>query len=308
MNWPRTLFLILTLTWALDFAVAESPYLIVLGIAQDGGVPQAGTKPVSAQKVQRRFATSLALVDPDTSQRWLFEATPDFREQLYRLDQSVPVSTVPGLDGVFLTHAHIGHYTGLMHLGHEALGAQGVPVYVMPRMARFLAENGPWSQLVKYRNIRLVELAADRPVRLNERLRVTAFKVPHREEFSEVVGFRIEGPDRSVLFIPDIDSWADWAEQGSDLTQELAAVDLAYIDGTFFSDGEIPGRDMSGFPHPRIEESMQLLGALPESERRKVRFIHLNHTNPALDPGSAAYSRVEAAGFAIASEGDREGL
>eukprot|EP00957_Ditylum_brightwellii_P156501 11911053-Ditylum_brightwellii.AAC.1 len=61
-------------------------------------------------------------------------------------------------DGIFLTHAHIGHYTGLMYLGREALGAVDVPVYAMPRMRSFLKNNGPWSQLVSLGNINIQNL------------------------------------------------------------------------------------------------------------------------------------------------------
>jgi pyrroloquinoline quinone biosynthesis protein B len=129
----------------------DAPYLVVLGIAQDGGVPQAGTKdhPGWHDPAFKRLVVSLALVDPATAQRWLFEATPDFRDQLHRLDTVFPVEETPGLDGVFLTHAHMGHYTGLMYLGHESMGAQGVPVYAMPRLRAYLSSNGPWDQLVR---------------------------------------------------------------------------------------------------------------------------------------------------------------
>jgi pyrroloquinoline quinone biosynthesis protein B len=233
----------------------------------------------------------------------MFEATPDFREQLHRLDELAPVEATPGLAGIFLTHAHIGHYTGLMFLGHESIGASGVPVYALPRMAGFLEANGPWSQLVTYGNIELRPIAPESAVDLGDGLRVTAFLVPHRQEFSEVAGFRIDGPNRSVLFIPDIDSWEDWDDRGRKIEDEIASVDVAYLDATFFGDGEIPGRDMSGFPHPFITHSMERFATLPAAERDKIRFIHLNHTNPALSDG-AERQAIEKAGFRLAEEGE----
>lgn len=284
-----------------------APYVVVLGIAQDGGVPQAGDSghPAWDDPSRRRLVVSLALVDPAAGRRWLFEATPDFREQLHRLDRRAPVDrAAPGLDGIFLTHAHIGHYTGLMHLGHEEMGARGVPVHVMPRFAEYLRSNGPWSQLVRYGNVELRPLAAGRAVPLGEGLSVTPFPVPHRQEFSEVVGFRVDGPGRSVLFLPDIDSWEEWDAAGTRVEDALAGVDVAYLDATFYDDGEIPGRDMSGFPHPFVARSMRRLAPLPAEERAKVRFIHLNHTNPALDPGSAARHAIVEGGFRVAEEGE----
>lgn len=291
-------------------ATEGSPYLVVLGVAQDGGAPQAGTKehPGWTDPAFRRFATSLALIDPVSNQRWIFDATPDFREQLHQLDVIAPHEGKPGLAGIFLTHAHMGHYPGLMHLGHESMGASGVPVYAMPRMVKYLRDNGPWSQLVRYENIVLKPLEEGVSVRLNERLSVTPFLVPHRQEYSEVVGFRIEGPNRSSLFIPDIDSWEEWDEMGTRIEEIIASVDIAYLDGTFFANGEIEGRDMSGFPHPFITHSMNRFDGLAPEEKAKVRFIHLNHTNPALWPDGEAYKSVFAKGFRLAAEGERVGL
>ena len=286
----------------------SGPYLLVLGVAQDGGVPQLGSErhPAWRQPELRRLATSLALVDPRVSRRWLIEATPDIREQLYRLEQVAPRGQrpAPGLDGIFLTHAHIGHYAGLLLLGHESVGAQGVVVHVMPGMRAFLEANGPWNQLVKYGNVELQTLAENRPLALAPDLQVTAFQVPHRQEFSEVVGYRIRGPRQSVLFIPDIDSWSQWEAAGTRLEDAVCGADVALLDGTFFADGEIPGRDMSGFPHPRIKQTMARLQGLPAEVRARVRFIHLNHTNPALDSRSSAANEMERRGFRVAREGD----
>lgn len=283
----------------------RAPYLVVLGIAQDGGVPQAGSRddPAWTNPGLRRLVVSLGLVDPATGRRWMFEATPDFREQLHRLNRVAPSESVPGLDGIFLTHAHIGHYTGLIFLGHESLGASGVPVYAMPRMADFLERNGPWSQLVRYENIELRALAAGSAVELGDGLRVTPFSVPHRQEYAEVVGYRIEGPNRSALFLPDVDSWQEMDEAGSRIEDLIASVDVAYIDATFYANGEIAGRDMSGFPHPFIAQSMERFSSLPSAERNKIRFIHLNHTNPALREGEERL-KIETGGFQVAKEGE----
>lgn len=284
-----------------------SPQLIVLGIAQDAGVPQIGTDhPAFDEPRLRRHATCLGLVA--NGKRWLFEATPDIKWQLHRFDRAYPPATRPGLDGIFITHAHIGHYTGLMMLGHEAMGAHGIPVHVMPRMRAFLEQNGPWSQLVAYDNIELHSLEANTPTALTDSITVTPFLVPHRQEYAEVVGFEIAGPNRRVLFLPDIDSWHEWDAMGTRIEDALARVDVAFLDATFFANGEIPGRDMSGFPHPFIRTTMERLGKLPATERAKVHFIHLNHTNPALDPTGDASREIQRRGFRVAYEGQRLGI
>jgi pyrroloquinoline quinone biosynthesis protein B len=283
------------------------PYLLVLGVAQDAGHPQAGCvrdccAAAWLDASRRHLPTSLALVDPASGRRWLFEATPALPEQLHRLDGVAP-SRGPVLDGVFLTHAHMGHYTGLVHLGREGLGASGLPVWAMPRMAEVIRGGAPWSLLVTAGNADLRGLVAGVPVSLGAGLTVTPVAVAHRDEFSETVGFRIDGPERSVFFLPDIDRW-----QGFDLRGVVESVDVALLDGTFFADGELAGRDMSAIPHPRVRETMDLLSGLPADRRARVRFIHLNHTNPLLDSGSAASTEVAARGFGVAMEGERLAL
>jgi pyrroloquinoline quinone biosynthesis protein B len=289
---------------------AERPATIVLGIAQDGGVPQAGafSDPRWDRIDASRKVVSIGIVDPRRGTRWMIDATPDFRRQLTDLRRTGVGADRPVVDGIFLTHAHLGHYTGLMFLGFESIGAKDVPVWAMPRMAEFLRTNGPWSQLVAKGNIAIKPLADGTPIGLGDGLTVTPFLVPHRQEFSETVGFRIDGPDRSVLWLPDLDSWRELDEQGVRIEDLIASVDVAYLDGTFFADGEIPGRDMRGFPHPFIAQTIERLAALPPSERAKVRFIHLNHTNRALDADSPERRAIEAAGMAVAEEGEIEDL
>ncbi|MFK7820036.1 MAG: MBL fold metallo-hydrolase [Planctomycetaceae bacterium] len=290
-------------------AADDDPFVMVLGTAQDAGYPQAGCrkaccKPALTDPSLRRFATSLAIVDPNTDQRWLLDCTPDFREQLQLLDRESPLSK-PGLDGILLTHAHIGHYSGLVHLGREAMGTKAVPVFAMPRMQKFLRENGPWSQLVKLQNIEIKPLINKQQIQLNDRISVTPLQVPHRDEFSETVGFVVQGPSRSILFLPDIDKWNKWK---TPIEKVLKSVDLAYVDGTFFANGEIPGRDMSLIPHPFIEESLARFAKIPKADRAQIRFIHLNHTNPALDANSAATRSIESIGLKVATQGERESL
>jgi len=280
-------------------APSTAPYLVVLGTAQDGGYPQAGTKPGEAWlPEQRRFATSLAIVDPVSKSRWIIEATPDFREQLHELDLVAPAEGTPGLTGILLTHAHVGHYAGLIHLGREVIGARGVPVYAMPRMREFLSTQGPWEQLVKLSNIEIRPLEDGTTVRLNDHISVTPFRVPHRDEYSETVGYRIVGPTRTVVFLPDIDKWERWDTRIEDV---VARADVAYLDATFYRDGEVPGRAMAEIPHPFMQETMARFAAAPAAERAKIRFIHLNRTNPVAFPQSDERRAVERAGFRVAA-------
>jgi pyrroloquinoline quinone biosynthesis protein B len=283
-------------------AAVERPYVIVLGIAQDGGIPQAGCRKSCCTNGRHEDVASLALVEPAAHRWWLFDATPDFREQLARMAAEAPACS---LAGVFLTHAHIGHYTGLMQLGREAMGAHDVPVWAMPRMNEFLNLNGPWSQLVSLHNIALQPLQADSMVIVSDSLNVTPFLVPHRDEFSETVGFRIASNRGVVVFVPDIDKWERWDRKAELL---VAHVNAAYLDGTFFDNNELPGRDMSEIPHPYMVESFQRFASLPADARARIHFIHLNHTNRAGIAGTAERKQVEAAGYRVAKAGEKTTL
>jgi pyrroloquinoline quinone biosynthesis protein B len=200
-------------------------------------------------------------------------------------------------DGIFLTHAHIGHYTGLMYLGKEATNADRIPVYTMPRMKDFLENNGPWSQLVTNNNIDLVLLENNLKLEITPNVAVIPFRVPHRDEYSETVGYKIIGPNKTALFIPDIDKWEMW---DTDISEAISQVDYAFLDATFFDGEEINSRDISEIPHPFIIESMYRFQDLPTSEKNKIYFIHFNHTNPMLDRESEAYQTVLKNGFNVA--------
>ena len=290
-------------------ATENAPYLYILGVTQDAGYPQAGCYKPHCMRgwlnpELRRLATSFGLIDPLSKQDYLFEATPDIKQQLYQM-HSVTGALQHKLNGIFLTHAHIGHYTGLMYFGHEVMGSKNIPVYSLPRMAKFLSENGPWSQLVDFKNILLKPMLEQVPVTLNKQLQVVAFKVPHRDEFSETAGFKIIGPNKSALFIPDINKWHLWSV---DLAEQISKADYALIDATFYAQGELPGRDMSKIPHPLVTDTMELLKQLKPEQRAKVYFIHFNHTNPLLDDGSEQVKNVQSKGFNIAREGLKLGL
>jgi len=280
----------------------DGQFITVLGIAQDAGFPQADCDKEHCRQywngtVDKRLVVSLGLTDAATGQNWIFEATPDFPEQLHALKTE---SGIDNLSGIFLTHAHIGHYTGLMYLGRESMGASNIPVYAMPQMSGFLNANGPWSQLVSQQNIAVNRLTADSTVKLTDHVSVTPFLVPHRDEFSETVGYRIESAVKKVLFMPDIDKWHVWDKN---ISEQIRAVDAALLDATFFSADELPGRDMAEIPHPYVEESLEQFSDLPASEKEKIIFIHFNHTNPLiLDSPEREY--VEKLGYRVASEGD----
>nr|WP_298899034.1 MBL fold metallo-hydrolase [uncultured Altererythrobacter sp.] len=289
--------------WAQDEAPICQRELVVLGAGQDAGAPQIGN---AEDDGPRLLPSSIALIDRKFGQRYLFDATPAITEQLALLDTIEPPKSGLGVDGVFLTHAHIGHYLGLAYFGREAANASKIPVYAMPRMAEFLRTNGPWSQLVELGNVELVGLLNQKVEVLEGGFAFVPITVPHRDEYSETVGFFVILAGKTVFYLPDLDSWNELAERtGIELAELLGRADYAFVDATFWDDNELKGRDMSEIPHPRVTQTMDLLQDLPALERAKVHFIHYNHTNPIRDPDSPESKEVIERGFNVARRGDR---
>ena len=289
--------IIIFIFWGFFYASTNAQSLVVLGTTQDAGKPQIGCQKSCCKNLKDRFlVSSLGVTDTKNKKNYLFDATPDITAQFDRLSK---INGVTSIDGIFLTHAHSGHYTGLMYIGKEGLNASKIPVYTMPRFSNYLTNNGPWSQLVTLGNIDLKPLQSEAPIRLDSALIVIPIVVPHRDEFSETVGFKIIGAKKSALYIPDIDKWRLWEKK---IVEEVKSVDYAFIDGTFYEDGEI-NRPIHDVPHPFISETISIFKNEPLFVKQKIYFIHLNHTNPAHNKTSKQRIAVEKQGFHFATLG-----
>jgi pyrroloquinoline quinone biosynthesis protein B len=294
---------------------ADGPRVVVLGIAQDGGLPQIGCDCKNCAAARRdpsrvRHVASLAIHVPRTDHVYLVDATPDLPAQIEAIHafHHCPVGPLAGktdrapVDGVLLTHAHIGHYLGLAQFGFESLSTKSLPVWASPRMAAYLRTNGPWSQLVRLDNIALHEFQPGHPFQLEPGITVEPIQVPHRDEYSDTMAFLIRGPKKTLLYVPDTDAWAAWSKPLADVLRD-EKVDIALLDGTFYSADELPDRDVTKIKHPLITATMDLLEPLVKAGKVRVYFTHLNHSNPAFEPGGAAQKAIEGRGFEVAAEG-----
>lgn len=274
--------------------------LKVLGTIQDGGIPHMGCNKICCLKyfknnTFRVGVSSLGISNLKNETNYLIDATPNVNHQLKALIGTSNPSEK--LNGIFLTHAHMGHYSGLLNFGREAMNSKNIPLYLMPRFYNFIQDNGPWNQLVKLENVMLKRIYDREKITLESNLSITPIQVPHRDEYSETVGFLIEGNTKSALYIPDIDKWEKW---NNSIVELIKNVDYAFLDGTFYDEKEVNNRDISEIPHPFIIESLKLFNPLDESEKNKIYFIHLNHTNPLLNSDSSEYNRVIREGFNVA--------
>jgi pyrroloquinoline quinone biosynthesis protein B len=271
---------------------------------QDAGLPHVGCRCprcVVAYRDPRRteYAVALALVDNGRRPAgvWLVDATPDIRHQLNLLARWLGPDLEPGKrlrqpDGVLLTHAHMGHTAGLAQLGPEGMNVHDLPVYGPAGVLDVLQETRLWQPLRA--GLSLVPLPPGRPYGLSDHLSVTPLAVPHRDELGAgTFAYHVQGPARSLLYVPDVDGWEQWPGARA----ALAAVDVALLDATFYSRDELGGR--APVAHPLVPETMSL-AELPG----RLVLTHLNHTNPLLDEHGEARRMVAAAGVDVARTGE----
>lgn len=271
----------------------------VLGITQDGGYPHTGCRKDCCIKLwsnpsKKELVASIALIDQSSEKFWLIDITPDFKNQYNILSSHYTLS------GIFLTHAHLGHYIGLLDLGKEVMNLSNIPVYSMPRMKCFIEENAPINFLIQNNNIKSLGLFDEDLIMLNKSVSISPFLAPHRNELSETVGYKIRSNEKSIIYLPDIDTWNS---KKLDIIDIIISNDVLFIDGTFYDENELSNRDISKIPHPTIKESFNKFKSLDKENRKKIFFTHLNHTNNLLRSDSKEFNEVLNRGYNIARTG-----
>ncbi|MFV1969638.1 MAG: MBL fold metallo-hydrolase [Acidimicrobiia bacterium] len=269
--------------------------LIVLGSGQDGGAPQLGHRSSISES---RTASSVAVVSASGAVV-LLDASPDIRVQSRMLLESplYPTGRESLVDSVFITHAHMGHYTGLLHFGNEAAATDRVPLFGSRRFVNFMEENEPWATLLTAGNLDPIPIDTT-SITIDHTLAVAAITVPHRDEFSDTVAFSVE-VDRSpwLLYLPDIDDWQSW----DDAESEIARHDIAILDATFSASDELPDRDITSMRHPLVPDTIARFAHLTADT--DIVLTHINHSNALGNRTATITRKATDAGFTVAYDG-----
>ena len=277
------------------------PTVTLLGTAQDGGRPQPGCqRPCCADlgAADVRHPVSLGITD-EHGQGHLIEATRAMGEQLKMWGH-------PPLQSVLLTHAHFGHVDGLGLFGRETLNARGLNLYASSSMLSLIDNTPQWALMMEQGVFTPFAVSTGSEHALSERVTVVPVVVPHRAELSDMHAFIVRGPNRSMLFLPDHDRWQETLDHhgAPSIRSWLTTlkVDIALIDGTFWSADELSSRTQHEVPHPPVSETLERLGPRTEGDPEIV-FIHMNHTNPIHRPDSDEHGQVTALGWSVGEQG-----
>ena len=277
----------------------------LLGIAQDGGRPQPLCQKPCCANVgldERAFPTSMGIKFEDSSTH-LFDATRNLGDQLNIWQENLP-------SHVWLTHAHFGHVDGLGLFGRETIGAKGIILHVSKQMQELIQATPQWAIMLEQGVFTLEVFATGEEISVESET-IIPLLVPHRDEFSDMHAFIIRGKEKSLLYLPDHDTWEETLSlYGCKLIIEWFEkfnIDTAFIDGTFWSQHELSGRSQEEVPHPPVSQTIAHLGSRLPSDA-EVFFIHLNHTNPLYDKSSSAFKTVESMGWKIGVQGMKVNL
>ncbi len=267
----------------------------IVGSAQDGGVPQVGCSCERCNHARTniqhaRYPASLAIVNP-SGKLLLIDMTPSLPRQLDLLRDLLPARKTMLPDAVLLTHAHIGHYAGLIFFGKEVASTKKLPVYCTQQMRRFLESNKPYSYLIERDEIAITDLKCGEALTYDGTLHITPVEVPHRNEDAETLAFIIKS-ERSLFYASDFDRYTETIDRC------VRDSDISLLDGCFWSREELPGRVYDEIPHPTIMESRERLRGYED----RVIFTHINHTNPVLNRNGLHRAQLEKQGFRIAKE------
>ncbi len=285
----------------------------VLGSAQDGGFPEWDCNCLNCRLSRQnalkfRFRSSLA-VESENGCIVVLDASPDLKSQISmlrpysrRISEAYAGRVAP-IDAILITHAHWGHIMGLLEL--SAGYPFKIPVYCSHYVASIIRSSRIFKSLVDGNFIDIIEFGDGDVLDVVDwrgrrtGLKFEAFKVPHREDFTDTYGFKVFDKKSSIVYIPDIKTLSN------NILSRIEGSNALFFEGTFYWEDElwrISGirRTSTELGHIPMVESLSILKELQVNLKY---YIHLNHTNPTLRSNSDERRTIEKAGLKIAFDG-----
>lgn len=259
----------------------------VLGNVQDGGVPHLGCSCDVCEKAredprEQKHVASLLLKENNEKDtiRYLIDATPDIRFQI----------TGDYLDGVFISHANLGHLNGTLYFGEEGIDADRVSIYCNEGVENYMMNNDPFRMLVDRQNIEIrnFENGDSEDLQGGE---ITVENHEHPQVNHDTTSYWIQGEKKTLYYISDI------TEFNREILESIQKADIAIIDGTFYTENEIDR--FEEVPHPPIKQTIKKTSDFDT----EIHFTHLNHTNPALREDSEERISIEEQGYGVVEQG-----
>ncbi|WP_324716746.1 pyrroloquinoline quinone biosynthesis protein PqqB [Carboxydochorda subterranea] len=298
----------------------------VLGTTAGGGLPQWNCNCANCRRARaagpsgRRLQSSLA-VSPDGAAWYLINATPDVREQMAHFRALAPgpgIRDTP-LRGVLLTDAELDHTLGLLNLRENArwtLWATPAVLHVLESVYPVLPILRAYSSELQVRAMpvdRAFMLPPERApgasvqvlaTEVSRRLPVYAQALSGAPAPGAVVAFTLTNPatGRRLVYAPGL------RRLEASLRAQLEQADVVLLDGTLWDEDELirlgvahrTAADMDHAPMNGSHGTARWFGELPA---RWKLYVHVNNTNPALDPSSPERRRLREAGLDIAEDG-----
>jgi pyrroloquinoline quinone biosynthesis protein B len=296
--------------------------LKVLGSAAGGGFPQWNCGcPNCSRARQGKFPgkqrTQAQLAWNGAPGEWtLLNASPDLRVQIESTPELWPQNGARNspIRDVILTGAEVDQVLGLLLLREFHC----FRVHATASVRKVLTEdNSMFGVLARFEGqVKWSDLPLDRawsaggarleavPVHEGFPGYVSAARREELNPAEAAIGLLVspESGGSTLAFLPGAGCISDA------LLERLETSDFVLFDGTFWSDEEpsrIPGitrtaREMGHLPISGMGGSIDRLSSL---RRPRKIFIHINNTNPILDPGSAERKLAADSGWEVAEDG-----
>lgn len=240
----------------------------------------------------------------------ILNASPDIRQQLAATPVLHPRALRQSpVKAVVLTNADVDHVAGLLTLREKT----PFTLFASRDILSTLEGNSIF-QVLDPGLVGREVIALDTPFELIPGLRVTPFAVPGKvalylegervaldEVGEQTVALRLEDDTGTAVYMPGCAALPDW------VLARLTDADVLMVDGTVWEDDDMP-RSGTGqktgarMGHVAMNGPGGSLSQLSNIPARKI-FIHINNTNPVLQPDSAERRAVESAGWEVAHDG-----